>query len=74
MWQQNTTLSRLSLEHNSIGPDGATALAQALQVNRSITTFTIHDNPLGNGGMYVIAEMMNMTLTCVQLTNSTCAV
>ena len=59
----NSTLTELGLESfsdstNKIGPAGAQALADMLQVNSPLTTLNLRDNSLGVEGGKAIAEVL----------------
>ena len=76
----NTTLEHIDLSYCSIQPVGAQHLAQAVQVNTSVNTLNLRDNPLGDEGAKALAEMLggngaessgtvNTTLEHVDLSN-----
>lgn len=54
----NQTLTRLALNDNYIGTDGAKALAAALMGNSSIRELQLRGNELGDAGVQAIAEAL----------------
>ncbi|KAL0239799.1 hypothetical protein GEMRC1_009907 [Eukaryota sp. GEM-RC1] len=46
----------IDLRNNSIGPEGAIAIAEALKVNSSVSTINLGNNSIGNEGAIAIAE------------------
>ena len=54
----NATLECVDLYWCGIGPVGAQHLAQALCVNTSVKTLDRSDNPVGDEGAEVLAEML----------------
>ncbi|KAF9391584.1 ATP-binding cassette, sub-B (MDR TAP), member 4 [Podila verticillata] len=65
----NWTLTTLDLKSNSIGDDGAQALAEALKTNNTLTALYLGDNSIGDDGAQVLAEALktNLTLTTLYL-------
>ncbi len=65
----NTTLTRISLKTNRVGPMGAHYLSQALQSNNSLIDIDFSDNEFGDTGVKHIAEMLkgNCALTAINL-------
>jgi Ran GTPase-activating protein (RanGAP) involved in mRNA processing and transport len=55
----------LDLQRNSIGSDGAKALAEALKTNSILTTLHLSFNSIGDNGAKALAEALktNSTLT-----------
>jgi hypothetical protein len=50
-------LTTIELGWNSIGAEGAAALAEALKVNRSVTDFHLNCNSVGAEGAAALNEM-----------------
>ena len=50
------SLTELDLRSNSIGDDGAKAIAEALKVNTVLTTLNLDRNSIGDDGAKAIAE------------------
>ncbi|KAF9904158.1 hypothetical protein EC991_002993 [Linnemannia zychae] len=67
----NNTLTTLDLSYNSIGPNGAQALAEALKIN-TLTTLDLQSNSIGDNGTQALAEALktNNTLTTLDLYNN----
>lgn len=55
---ESSTLTRLALNDNYLGPEGARALAAALTTNSSIRELQLRGNELGDGGVEAIAEAL----------------
>ncbi|KAG0336628.1 hypothetical protein BG004_007956 [Podila humilis] len=53
-----TTLKTLQMTGNSIGRNGAHALAKALETNSTISTLTMIGNDIEDGGAYAFAELL----------------
>jgi hypothetical protein len=53
-------LNELGLSGNSIGPSGATAIADALKVNGALTTLTLDANYIGLSGATAIADALKV--------------
>jgi Ran GTPase-activating protein (RanGAP) involved in mRNA processing and transport len=55
----------LDLSYNSIGDDGAKALAEALKTNSTLTTLDLQNNSIGPDGAKALAEALktNSTVT-----------
>lgn len=49
-------LQKLYLSYNSIGDDGARAMGEALEVNRSLDTLTLKNNNIRPAGLTALAE------------------
>jgi Ran GTPase-activating protein (RanGAP) involved in mRNA processing and transport len=62
-------LTKLVLNFNPIGKDGAKAIAEALKVNAVVTTLALYDNNIGPEGAKAIAEALkvNAVLTFLDL-------
>ena len=52
----NAVLTELSLRENSIGGDGAKAIAEALKVNAVLTKLKLGANGLGDAGEKAVRE------------------
>ena len=65
----NSTLTKLDLISNYIGPEGATNLAEGLKMNSTLTELYLSDNDIGDQGATSLAEAleMNSTLTVLHL-------
>ena len=65
----NTTITKVNLDKNGIGDDGAAALADALKENTSITELNVGNNYIGDAGVTALAEAlkMNKTLTTLSI-------
>ncbi|KAL0242941.1 hypothetical protein GEMRC1_005504 [Eukaryota sp. GEM-RC1] len=65
----NTTVTIVNLFYNSIGDEGARALAEALKVNTSITSVYLMFNSVGDEGARALAEALkvNASVTSVNL-------
>ncbi|KAF9308059.1 hypothetical protein BGZ91_007991 [Linnemannia elongata] len=65
----NWTLTTLNLDENSIGDNGAQALAEALKTNSTLTTLELQNNSIGYNGVQALAEALktNSTLTTLYL-------
>jgi hypothetical protein len=63
------TCTSLSLSQHSIGAEGATAIATALQGNSALTSLYLHGNNIGDGGATAIAAALqaNTALTTLHL-------
>jgi Ran GTPase-activating protein (RanGAP) involved in mRNA processing and transport len=74
----NTTLETLSLRWCDIGKNGdtygASALADALTVNRSLRSLNLDDNPLGEKGIRPLADALtyNSSLRCLSVNYTEC--
>ena len=62
-------LQKLYLSYNSIGDDGARAMGEALEVNRSLNTLTLKNNSIRPAGLTTLAEGLkkNTTLNYISL-------
>ena len=62
-------MTTLYLNRNSIGDDGAKAIAEALKVNPVLTTLLLWSNNIGDDGAKAIAEALkvNPVLTNLEL-------
>jgi len=67
--QNDPTLTELSLGRNSIGVEGATAIARALEKNSKLTLLYLELNSIGVEGAKAIARALenNSTLTTLSL-------
>ncbi|KAF9301293.1 hypothetical protein BGZ91_009615, partial [Linnemannia elongata] len=65
----NSILITLDLRYNSIGPDGALELFEALKINSTLTTLILFNNSIGPDGAQALSEALktNSTLTTLQL-------
>ncbi|KAL0245000.1 hypothetical protein GEMRC1_009080 [Eukaryota sp. GEM-RC1] len=52
--------STIDLRNNSIGPEGAIAIAEALKVNSSVSRIYLHNNSIGPEGAIAIAEALKL--------------
>ena len=52
---------------NSIGVDGAKAIAEALKVNPVLTSLDLQTNSIGNGGAMAIAEALKVNAVLTKL-------
>ncbi|KAG0099262.1 hypothetical protein BGZ93_008395 [Podila epicladia] len=68
----NLTLAALDLGDNSIGDNGAQALAGALKTNSTLTTLDLYNNSIGDYGAFSLSEALktNSTLTTLVLSNN----
>ena len=57
----NRVLTKLDLFNNSIGPEGAIAIAEALKVTAVLTTLRLGGNSIGDEGANAIAEALKVT-------------
>jgi Ran GTPase-activating protein (RanGAP) involved in mRNA processing and transport len=56
----NTILKFLCLGHNSIGDEGAVALANAVDTNMSLTYLQLDDNAIGDAGMDAFGKALKL--------------
>ncbi|KAL0240076.1 hypothetical protein GEMRC1_010183 [Eukaryota sp. GEM-RC1] len=65
-------VSTINLDSNSIGNEGAIAIAEALKVNSSLSTINLYSNSIGNEGAIAIAEALkvNSSLSTINLNNN----
>ena len=56
----STALTILCLDHNRIGATGMHAIAEALQINRTLAQLYVCDNDLGAEGAYYLAEALKV--------------
>ena len=56
----NTTLESLYLRSNGIGAEGATRLAECLQVNTALTSLDLYRNGIGVEGATQLAECLRV--------------
>ena len=49
-------MTKLELGNNSIGDDGAKAIAEALKVNAVLTELHLYDNNLGDAGNKAVQD------------------
>ena len=66
MSENDPTLTQWSVRHQ-IGDAGAAALAEALKVNKSLTTLDFSQNSIGDAGAAAIAEALNMNKSLTTL-------
>ena len=52
----NPVLTKLNLYRNSIGVDGAKAIAEALKVNPVLTKLYLYNNNLGEAGKQAVRD------------------
>ena len=52
----NRVLTELNLRNNSIGPEGAKAIAEALKVNPVLTKLDLKYNKLGDAGKKAVRD------------------
>ncbi|MGB6976419.1 MAG: hypothetical protein WBE18_03065 [Gammaproteobacteria bacterium] len=65
--KNNTKVTMLNLIWNSIGPEGAKALAEALQTNFLLTSLKFGGNQMGDEGMQVLAQVLETNMTVTEL-------
>lgn len=67
--EKNQTLTTINLAHNSIGADGARALATVLEKNKTLTTIGLGSNRIRADGAQALAAALekNHTLTTLDL-------
>ncbi|EGD74093.1 hypothetical protein PTSG_12359 [Salpingoeca rosetta] len=72
MLKHNTALTWLDLQYNSIGPEGAVALAEMLKHNTTMTLLGLWDNSIGDEGAVALAKVLkhNTTLEILNLTKN----
>ncbi|KAL0242827.1 hypothetical protein GEMRC1_005390 [Eukaryota sp. GEM-RC1] len=65
----NTTVTSVSLWDNSIGAEGARALADVLKINTSVTSVFVGSDCIGDNGVRALAEALkvNASVTSVNL-------
>ncbi|KAL0229657.1 hypothetical protein GEMRC1_009722 [Eukaryota sp. GEM-RC1] len=65
-------VSTINLYNNSIGPEGAIAIAEALKVNSSLSTINLYNNSIGPEGAIAIAEALkvNSSVSTINLYNN----
>ncbi|KAF9085765.1 hypothetical protein BGX23_009408 [Mortierella sp. AD031] len=68
----NSTLTTLDLYRNSIRPNGAVALSEALKANSTLTTLSLGGNSIEDNGAVALSEALktNSTLTTLNLYNN----
>jgi Ran GTPase-activating protein (RanGAP) involved in mRNA processing and transport len=71
MSENDPTLKELDVNYNSIGAAGASALAEALMVNKTLTTLYVRDSGIGDAGATALADALkvNKTLTTLHVYN-----
>ncbi|KAL0244800.1 hypothetical protein GEMRC1_008882 [Eukaryota sp. GEM-RC1] len=64
--------STIDLSNNSIGPEGAIAIAEALKVNSSVSGINLNNNSIGSEGAIAIAGALkvNYSVTRIDLLNN----
>jgi len=60
-------VTTLALGGNSIGDEGAKAIAEALKVNAVVTTLALGNNNIGNDGAKAIAEALKVNVVLTKL-------
>jgi hypothetical protein len=63
----NTSLRKLNLNANEIGPMGVATLAEALKVNTALTELEIASNSIGDAGALSLAAVLRVNTTLVAL-------
>lgn len=66
----NTTVTKIDLQNNFIGPVGAGLLARLLQQNKTIVELSLYNNCLGQQGVEVLAQALSKpdcALQCLDL-------
>ncbi|KAL0231352.1 hypothetical protein GEMRC1_010756 [Eukaryota sp. GEM-RC1] len=58
----------INLCNNSIGPEGATAIAEALKLNSSVSWLNLDNNSLGNEGATAIADALKVNSSLCRIT------
>ncbi|KAG0043929.1 hypothetical protein BGZ90_008928, partial [Linnemannia elongata] len=69
--KDDSTLTTLNLESNSIGPDGAQALSEALKTNSTLTNLNLWRNSIGPHGAQAMSEALKTNSTLITLKLST---
>eukprot|EP00041_Stephanoeca_diplocostata_P030353 m.917476 g.917476 ORF g.917476 m.917476 type:complete len:158 (-) comp23738_c0_seq67:223-696(-) len=66
------SVTRVELEQNAVGDEGARALAKMLTANTSITALNVGCNTIGDVGATALADalLVNTTLTAVAVNNN----
>jgi hypothetical protein len=74
--ENDPTLTKLILDGNSIGDEGAKAIARALETNTVLTELFLSYNSIGDEGAKAIAQALetNTTLTTLWLSNNSIGV
>jgi Ran GTPase-activating protein (RanGAP) involved in mRNA processing and transport len=67
LFDNDTTLTALTLEYNEIGDEGAKALAAALEQNTTIIQLDLGVNQIGDEGAKVLAVALEHNTTLTQL-------
>jgi Leucine Rich repeat len=67
MSENDPTLTKLSFYNNSIGDAGASALAEALKVNKTLTELVVYRNIIGDAGASALAEALKVNKTLTEL-------
>ena len=70
--KNDKSLTELDLSFNSIGPEGAKAIADVLKTNTTLTKLYLTDNEIGDEGGKALAEALkvNTTVTKLYLSNN----
>jgi Ran GTPase-activating protein (RanGAP) involved in mRNA processing and transport len=63
----NTTLERLELDWNGLGPEGALAFAETLQQNSKLSHIDLSGNRIGSEGVVALAESLRYNSTLQEL-------
>ncbi|KAL7462609.1 hypothetical protein ACHAXS_002991 [Conticribra weissflogii] len=65
----NCFVKTLDLSRNDLGPDGASALAAALEQNMTVTSIKLNGNSLGDQGAIAISKCLrdNISITSIEL-------
>ncbi|KAL0239603.1 hypothetical protein GEMRC1_009711 [Eukaryota sp. GEM-RC1] len=68
----NTAITSIDLRYNSIGDEGARALAEVLRVNTVVTSIDLVRNAIGDDGARTLAEVLkiNTTVTKIDLSKN----
>ncbi len=56
----SSKLEKLSLSYNTIGKDGATAIAESLKFNSTLQALNLRSNEIGDDGILAIAETLHI--------------
>jgi Ran GTPase-activating protein (RanGAP) involved in mRNA processing and transport len=63
----NTTLERLELDWNGLGPEGVMAFAETLQQNSKLSHVNLSGNQIGSEGVVALAESLRYNSTLQEL-------
>ena len=67
MSENDPTLTALDVNSNSIGDAGASALAEALKVNKTLMMLNVHNNDIGDHGASALADALKVNKTLTKL-------